>query len=109
MTKHKKSKYKCDKMQKGIIQIWQNAKGQNTNMTKYKKTIYKYNKTQMWQYAKRQYSNMTKHEKTKYKCDNWQNDKIQMRQTQKDRIQMWKNWNKTTKYKYDITQIIKIQ
>ena len=53
MTKHKKSKYKCDKMQKEIIQIWQNTKGQNTNLTKYKKTIYKYDKTQ----------------KTKHKCD----------------------------------------
>ena len=58
MTKHKKSKYKCDKMQKDRIQIWKNAKGQNTNVTKYKNTIKKYDKTQ----------------KTIDKCDNIQKD-----------------------------------
>ena len=65
--------------------MWQNTKGLNTNVTKckkteykydkmqkdkiqrwqdkkvtkYKKTIRKYDKTQMWQYAKRQNTNMT--------------------------------------------------
>ena len=44
MTKHKKSKYKCDKMQKDRIQIWKNAKGQDKNVTKYKTKYYKYQK-----------------------------------------------------------------
>ena len=44
MTKHKKTNCKCDKMQTDKIQIWQNAKGQITNVTKYKTKYYKYHK-----------------------------------------------------------------
>ena len=84
-------------MQKDKIQIWQNAKRQNANSTKYKKTIQKYDKThkdktQKWQYTNatkyecdktqmRQNTNVTKLKKTKYKCD----------KTQKDRLQIWQN------------------
>ena len=53
-------------MQQDNIQIRQNAKGQNANTTKYKKTIHKYekiqkDKTQKWQHTIRQNANMTKH------------------------------------------------
>ena len=65
MTKHKKSKNKCDKMQKDRIQIWQNAKGQITNVTKCKTTYYKHDKIQ--------------------------NVRIQIRQNAKDNKQMWQN------------------
>ena len=44
MTKHKKSKCKCDWMQKGRIQIWENAVRHITNVTKYKTTYYRYEK-----------------------------------------------------------------
>ena len=58
MTKHKKSKYICDKIQKDQIQIWQNAKRQITNVTKCNNTKYKYDKTQKdktqkWQNTKK--------------------------------------------------------
>ena len=51
-------------MQKGRIQKRQNSKRQNTNVTKYKKTIHNYNKTQkektqMRQYTKTENTNMT--------------------------------------------------
>ena len=46
-------------MHKDKMQIRQNAKRQNANPTKYKKTICKYDKTQKWQYINA----------TKYKYD----------------------------------------
>ena len=45
-------------MQKDKIQIWQNAKGQITNVTKYKATYYNYDKMK----------------KTEYKSDKMQKD-----------------------------------
>ena len=51
-------------MQKDIMQIRRNPKRQNTNVTKYKKTIHKYDKTQKDKIQMRQNTNMTKH-----KCD----------------------------------------
>ena len=63
MTKHKKTKYKCDKTQNNKIQIRQNPKRQNANVKKHKKTDCKYDKIQKYK---------------KHKCDNIQKDKIQI-------------------------------
>ena len=46
MTKHKKTKYKCDKTQNNKIQIRRNPKRQNANVKKHKKTDCKYDKIQ---------------------------------------------------------------
>ena len=52
MTKHKKTKYKCDKTQNNKIQIRRNPKRQNANVNKHKKTDCKYDKIQ--RYKKKQ-------------------------------------------------------
>ena len=59
-------------MQKDRIQTWKNTKGQNTNVTKYKKTIYKYDKTQNDRTQKRQYTIQQNTNMTKHKCDKMQ-------------------------------------
>ena len=65
MTKHKKTKYKCDKTQNNKIQIQRNPKRQNANVKKHKKTDCKYDKIQ-------------KDKKTQHKCNKIQIDKIQI-------------------------------
>ena len=87
-------------MQKDKIQIWQNAKRQNANWTKYKTTIQKYDKAHKYKTRKWQYTNATKYEcdktqirqntnVTKYKCDKTKKDEILLWQNKKDRLQIW--------------------
>ena len=94
------------------IQMRQNSKWQNTNVTKHKKTKRtdcKYDKTQMWQYTKRQNTNMTYHKKTKNKCEKiqssttkmWQNAKRQNTNMTKCKRTKYKK----TIHKYDKTQM----
>ena len=97
------------------MQTRQNAKSKNANPTKYKRTIYKYDKTQKWQYTNAIYNNAICNMQMQFPVilqlgqnTNQESDKIQ-----KDIIQIIENTKRqntnVTKFKKKTYKCDKIQ